>query len=261
MKILQFIPGIAFRTATVIILTLVFLIAEQRNASAQIVADYNADATPTAQSPLDQGWLQWLSNGNVEKPPSAGQETINSVTYNCWDISNNVSGDPSGYAASYYVDFFNEPVNPFFHSPDGWTVSAKLRVDLAPNAPSEVMVQVWDGISNWQIFIVNNPNDGQYIGYRASSGNLVLHTTDVSSDYMNIQMFFDPEIESVTYYLNGSQIGGPIARSEVPVVGRPDNQWIRWGDQDAGGQLHRTGSYWNSVQMEFGYAIIPIDSL
>src|SRR5690606_30315083 len=135
--------------------------------TATVVISYTADSTSTAENPTEQGWLQ--AGTFTETSPFPGDITINGTDYNYWSISNTGS-EPNAYSARYQYTLDSNALD----DPEGWTVTAKVRVISSFGTYNAAWLNVADGENSWDVSFVNNGTNGSFISYRTTENNLTV---------------------------------------------------------------------------------------
>ncbi|HWL52461.1 MAG TPA: hypothetical protein VNQ90_08505 [Chthoniobacteraceae bacterium] len=213
------------------------------------IIEYNANTGSTAQNPGVQGWTESIGSGSPA-PEGAGTETIGGTDWRYWSISNAGSTFSATYRFNLAAGDFNDP--------EGWTATAKVRVESAYESLTATYLQVRDGESQWQILLTRDTTQSQisYWGVDTDPNQRrkVLANYDLAADYIILQLHYDPATEQVGVYVNGVAIGSPLSRAEVPEVSQT---FISFGDSDNSPRAVRTYTYWNQVSFETGYAVIP----
>lgn len=213
------------------------------------IIEYNANTGPAAQNPAAQGWSESIGSGSPA-PDGAGTETIGGTAWRYWSISNAAFAFGTTYRFNLEADHFKDP--------EGWTATARVRVQSAYESLTAAYLEVRDGDSQWQIVLTRNTTASQisYWGIDDDPANRrkVLADFDLAADYIVLQLHYDPGTEKVGVYVNGVQVGHSFARAQVPEVSQT---FIRFGDGDAGSRAVQTYTYWNQVSFETGYTVIP----
>ncbi len=218
-------------------------------ANGATIIDYNADIGSTAQNPSAQGWSESIPAGSPA-PDGAGTETIGDTTWRYWSISNAASTFATAYRFNLERSHFNDP--------EGWTATAKVRVASAFESLTAAYFEVRDGTSQWQVILTRNSTLSQisYWGVDDVPANRrkVLADFDLAADYLLLQLHYDPGTEKVSVYVNGTQIGPALARSQVP---GESQTFIRFGDSDNSARAVQTYTYWNQVSFDTGHTVVP----
>ncbi|HWL53901.1 MAG TPA: hypothetical protein VNQ90_15785 [Chthoniobacteraceae bacterium] len=216
-----------------------------------VLAAYHAEPVTEggsilAPDQLDANWGR-LGNGASQVTPvwDAGGVAA-------WRIDN-LSPADNGATTNYRMNLNAADLS----SPEGWTATAVLRVPLAPGDGANVSININDGISGWRVGLYNNSADGSWLYRMGTADTLIVKLAEVDlSGYVTLQIYFDHDDQTMQVFLNGQAIGAPVARSGVYTV--PTNRVnLIWGDADASPRPYRTDSYWHSVELVTGYAVIP----
>ncbi len=220
------------------------------SAGAAVIAEYNAATGASAQNPTAQGWSESIGNANL--PTGSGSETIEGTEWRYWGISNTASAFSATYRTNLVAGNFTDP--------EGWTATARLRVQSAESTLTSTYLQVRDGASQWQIVLVKTTTASSINFWGVDTDPdlrmklLVNH--DLAADYITLQLHFDPATQKVNVYLDGTQIGPSLTRDDVP--GASSSQFfINFGDGDGSPRTTRTHTYWNQVMFETGNTVIP----
>ncbi len=224
------------------------------SAGAAVIAEYNAATGASAQNPNTQGWSESIGNANL--PTGSGSETIEGTEWRYWGISNTASAFSTTYRTNLVAGNFTDP--------EGWTATARLRVQSAESTLTSTYLQVRDGASQWQIVFVKTATTSSinFWGLDTDSDPEVdsrmklLVNQNLAADYITLQLHFDPATQKVNVYLDGTQIGSSLARSDVPTA-TSSQFFINFGDGDVSGRTTRTHAYWNQVMFETGNTVIP----
>lgn len=230
---------------------IIFLLCVVTPLPATLIISY--DASEVSNNPVDQGWIVSGNYGDapLPYPPAAGQETIGSRNWNYWNVAN-----PNGSANNSYSAMYRANLNASdFSDPQGWTATATLRVESSFTTWNSTWMEISDGQNLWIISFVRNATPVSYVSYRTLEDNLtVLSTFDLSEDYFTIQMYWSPDSETMSYFLNGGLVAESVGRSDVQTG---TQYYIRWGDNDGSPRSYRTIGHWNAVRLESGYHVIP----
>ncbi len=248
-------PGQRQPVRRLLLLAALAIVAIPGFASAAVIASYHADVASTAQNPTEQGWTR-QGDANPNPLPEAGTETIGTKSYAYWNISNTTA---TGSAYSVYYRKMLAAND--FKDPEGWTATIQLRVLQTPTAAgtpappiyNSAWFEIRDGVNIWEIGLTNDAINGKSISYKTNDGFTQLTSYDVGADYLTLQLYFNPDTSSVTFFLNGAPIGSPLLSSQVP---KASTLRIQFGDADSSGRSGKTDSHWHSVQLETGYAIM-----
>lgn len=220
--------------------------------SAQPVAFYDADIDgagskvssefPTV-SPFN--WKQTTSGGTVVRQSS---EVIDGDSTNYFRINASTMGDLAGRFYSVNLS----PENPAFTDPRGWTFTSVVRVPFAEgNINTSAYMRVDDGSRSHIVSFINEPGF-EGLGYGETilaSAPILLQAADISSDYVTVQMWYDPDRSETTVYLNGS-VQESFASSDAPPSSSYQASWGRATWSGNGSDV-----YWNYVALEAGKTV------
>jgi len=139
-----------------------------------------------------------------------------------------------------------------FSDPQGWTVSAQVKVITAGGHP-QLELQVIDGQDIWSVRILDGDSgtQGLWTAFR-NDGDIRLAALDPTDGYHWYQMYYDAGNARVEHYVDG-QLVGALTRDEVV---SHDAQRLLWGDNYSTGSP-QTESRWAVVAFETGKNIVP----
>ncbi len=221
------------------------------SAKGAVLADYHAKpATPGGPILAPDQWdADWGRLGNGASQVTPVWDTGGVAA---WRIDN-LSPAVNGASTTYRMNLNAADLS----TSEGWTATAVVRVPLAPGTGVNVAININDGTSGWRVGLYSNTTDGSWLYRLGTADSTMVKLAEVDlSGYVALQMYFDNEDQTVQVFLNGQAIGSPIARSEVYTVPSSRVSFI-WGDGDDSPRSHRTDSYWHSVELVTGYAVVP----
>lgn len=243
-------PSLVTRSLGVRLFAFAFLVGQL---GAQPVAFYDAAINgagwqPTSEFPTVSpfNWEQTVGGSTVVSQTS---ESIGGDTIHYFRINASASGR-SG-ARSYTVSLSSE--SPAFNDPEGWTCTAVVRVPFADgNISTGAYVRVDDGI---RTHIVSFINEAGFQGLGYGKGLMTykpiqLQAADISSDYVTVQMWYNPAASQTTVYLDGIAQGS-FSSSDAPPANSCKVSWGRGTGTGNGSDV-----YWNYVALEAGKTVV-----
>lgn len=219
---------------------------------------YRADATTPPPLPNSPKGGRWQQARKPVAPPRLGTEEIAGTTYN-YITPNPINGqtdDPDSFGSYQFL-----LIPEWIKSDKGWTATAVVRVLSASSVNlHSCSFRLFDQEVEYMLSIFNDPDRNQQGVVLRSNGmelarrngyNNVLIPHDVSSDYRTYQLYYNPDEEKLTLYIDGKEVASQD-RSDLHRNTESSGR-IRWGKETA-----NTGeARWNEVRFELGKAIIP----
>lgn len=223
---------------------------------AQPIAFYDADVdgsggSTTSEFPIVSPF-NWSQSGiGSFSAVNQNSETIGGETTNYFRITS--TSALGGTNTGRYYNFALNSTSPAFTDPNGWTFTSIARVPFADdNINTSAYMRVDDGT---RMHVVSFINDAGFEGLGYAQGTLAsaptqLQAADISSDYVTVQMWYNPTLSETTVYLNGI-VQGSFASSVAPATSSFQASWGR-----ATGSGDGSDVYWNYTALEAGNTVV-----
>lgn len=243
------------KAVSTVLLVSTLSLAGRDTAKSAVVVEYRADGTP---NPVAQGW----SKRQTTVYYTPGSETINGTTYS-YVVSGSLivnTGARSSSAWNTTVD------SSAMTDPTGWTMTAVVRVvESTMTSIQGTYFRVFDDKNEFSVGLFNDPAQpkGEGVLFRNlnSGGNATtfqaqIKELDISSDYVTIQLYYDPSTDSATLYANGVAL---ITQERsllysISAFGDQPPYVVEWGRNVSSGSAE---AHWNEVRFETGFAVVP----
>ncbi len=218
---------------------------------------YRADAATPPPLPNSKAGGGWRQARKPNAPIRFGTEEINGkvasyITPNPIDTG---ADNPDAFGSYQFLI-----IPEWISDSKGWTATAVVRVPLADSLNlHSCSFRLFDQEVEYMLSIFNDPRRNQRGVVLRSEGmelarsggfDDALISFDVGSDYHTYQLYYNPQEEKLTLYIDGKEIASQN-RSEL-VKNADVTPRIRWGKETA----HAGEARWSEVRFELGKAIV-----